>query len=440
MFTRFRVTGFTILLATSVILAGAPPHGRALWVWNATSVLEAGARRAFLQFCHQRGVDTAWVQVSLQGEGSTRSLSDASAWRAALRESHAAGVAIHALDGSPHYAETSGHETPLALADAIIDFNAGAVREERFDGLHLDNEPYLLVGWRDRRRREGILSEFLTLNATLVERARQAGGLQVGIDIPFWWQSRDAATGEAVGAVTFRGSRKAASLHALDLLDTVGIMDYRTRADGPDGLVAHVTDLLRYADGKGKARVYVGIETSTADTAAFRFVTGIPADRFDAIAAGDAALPAALQGPGLVFMDTPRGVAIGVKASEADSRMAGVTAAAAELGARSDADAATALVDVLGHDPEWQGARVDPSPGGGPTPVTTVSASRVMLAKLTFAGRSNAEMDRELARAESAFSAHRSYAGIAIHHYDSYRVRFDARPPAAPHFTPGSNR
>jgi hypothetical protein len=47
-----------------------------------------------------------------------------------------------------------------------------------------------------------------------------------------------------------------------------------------------------------------------------------------------------------------------------------------------------------------------------------------MVPKLTFAGRSNEEMDRELRAAEAAFARHRSYLGIAVHHYDTYRARF----------------
>jgi len=40
-------------------------------------------------------------------------------------------------------------------------------------------------------------------------------------------------------------------------------------------------------------------------------------------------------------------------------------------------------------------------------------------------------MERELALANAAFSEYRSYAGLAIHHYASYRHRFvqDSRVP-----------
>jgi hypothetical protein len=40
--------------------------------------------------------------------------------------------------------------------------------------------------------------------------------------------------------------------------------------------------------------------------------------------------------------------------------------------------------------------------------------------KVTFAGKSLSEMNRQLAEAETAFSAYRFYAGIAIHDYAAF--------------------
>jgi len=50
------------------------------------------------------------------------------------------------------------------VVDAVIVFNRESPAEQRFDGIHFDNEPYLLLGWKDRLRREQILREFLELN------------------------------------------------------------------------------------------------------------------------------------------------------------------------------------------------------------------------------------------------------------------------------------
>jgi hypothetical protein len=302
------------VLATAAIPAGAQAGAsRALWVWDSAPLLQdAAARQRFLEFCRMQAIDIAWIQVTQRSPGENR-LQDENGWRELLAEAHRSGVKIHALDGDPAYVLRERHHVVLSLVDTIIRFNREAPADRRFDGIHLDNEPYLLPGWQLPVVRERLLGEYLELNARVQRAVRDEGGLEYGVDIPFWWQLPDAQTGGPIGDVTFEGARKAASFHILDLVDNVGIMDYRNVAAGTDGIIAHARTLLEYGNGT-KAKVFVGVETS-------------------------------------------------------------------------------------------------------PVPVAE-------LAKLTFDGRSNAEMEHELGVAHAALADHRSYAGFAIHHYGAYRGRF----------------
>jgi hypothetical protein len=276
---------------------------RALWVWDSAPLLmDTAARQRFLDFCREREVDTAWLQVTRRLPGETR-LEHEEGWRDLLHDAHRDGLTIHALDGDPAFVLRERHYIVLNLVDTIIRFNRAAPPDQRFDGIHLDNEPYLLAGWDLAEIRERVVAEYLELNARVQRAVRAEGGLEYGVDIPFW----------SMGDATFEGVRKPVAFHLLDLVDNVGIMDYRNMAGGDDGIIAHARALLEYGD-RTKARVFVGVETSSVES------VGLP--------------------------------------------------------------------------------------------------------KLTFAGRSNAEMDHELAVAHAAFSADKSYAGFAIHHYVPYRTRF----------------
>lgn len=284
---------------------------RALWVWDAGPLLrDASARQQFLEFCRAQAIDIAWLHVARSAGGNR--LQHEEDWRELLQDAHRSAVRIHALDGDPAYVLRERHYVVMELVDTIIRFNRDAPAGSRFDGIHLDNEPHLLAGWQLPVIRTRLLAEYLELNAH-VQAVMRAEGLEYGVDIPFWWQYRDDQTGVAIGDVLFEGVRKAASFHILDLVDNVGIMDYRNVAGGDDGIIAHARDLLEYGDGT-TAKVFVGVETS---------------------------------------------------------------------------------------------------------PV-----ARGTLPKLTFDGRSNAEMEYELALAHAAFTNYRSYAGFAIHHYVPYRERF----------------
>ena len=199
--------------------------------------------------------------------------------RAFIRKAHDQGIEIHALDGSPEFAIRSGHAIPLAVVEAVAEFNAISKPEERFDGVHFDSEPYLLLGWGNVGLREKILHDLLTLNLECQRKARKAG-LTFGVDVPFWWNALDAETGEAAGAVTFHGSRKAATLHCIDHLDNVGIMNYRDQADGADGMLAHGLDILKYGDKTTHASVIMGVETFRYEPQPVWFSLGLPETEF----------------------------------------------------------------------------------------------------------------------------------------------------------------
>lgn len=401
-----------------------------MWVWDAAPLFGDAGRQALLALCAGQGINTVWVQV---GVGHGARLDRPADWQRLLTAAHTAGIRVHALDGAPELILRERHADVMNVVQAVIAFNREAPAPARFDGIHLDNEPYLLAGWHDPATREQLLEQFLALNARVDAAVRQAGGLEFGVDIPFWWQSRDAATGEAIGVVTFRGQRKAASYHLIDLVDNVGIMNYRNVAEGPDGLIVHAQELLAYAD-RGRARIFVGVETSRISDAGYWFLTGVTRAALRR-ALGRTVAPDARD---LTIVDAGAHVLIGIRTSGEAADEARLAAFARQLDAAVlDADGRRLLATAraaLAEEGEWRALAPVPVVDAEGRAHGGLRASRVMLPKLTFAGRTTAEMVRELGIADAAFRAHRSYVGIAIHHYESYRARFTQGPP--PQFEP----
>ncbi|OGH63922.1 MAG: hypothetical protein A3I06_03770 [Candidatus Lindowbacteria bacterium RIFCSPLOWO2_02_FULL_62_12] len=107
-------------------------------------------------------------------------------------------------------------------------------------------------------RRDWILQNFLLILKKSRDLAH-AAGLPYGCDVPFWFDSPDEFTNEKF-IVEFGGQRKLVSDHLIDLVDNVGIMDYRTVAYGADGVIAHAGGELEYAAKAGKP-IFVGLET-----------------------------------------------------------------------------------------------------------------------------------------------------------------------------------
>jgi hypothetical protein len=417
-----RLFAAALTAAALAAVSGQAPRrvDRALWVWDAGPLLEGGAARAeFLAFCRNRGITIVWIQANAERGRLDR----ADDWRRLLGDAHAHGLRVHALDGAPEYSRAANHAKVVDFAAAVLAFNSRSRDAERFDGIHLDNEPYLLPEWTDPALREGLLAQFLALNARVAAMTRNAQGVEFGIDVPFWWQARDAETGEAIGIVTFNGVRKAATYHLMDLVDNLGIMDYRNAAGGDDGIIAHATDLLVYAD-RSRARVFVGVETGLDPPRPYWFVAGVPTPAIRRELRGQDGL---LAGRDLRLVTDGALVHVGVASADRDAerRLASIASAlgapvmdgqgrrALESGARALAEAG-----------EWRAVAIDPIVDGPGRAFGGLRALWTMPPKLTFAGRSNEEMDRELVIAERSFGMFAGWAGMAIHHYGSYRARF----------------
>ncbi|HKC55974.1 MAG TPA: hypothetical protein VKC35_07600 [Vicinamibacterales bacterium] len=231
---------------SSLTPAAHPTPPRALWVWDPSPLLDdVRERGVFLDFYERHRIGTVWAQISTGGTGAQRRLDRAAEWRVLLAEVHRRGMTLHALDGDPQYALRAQHDVALSMIDAVSAYNAAVPPLERFDGMHFDNEPYLLPEWMEPAARARLLADYLDLNERAAARSH-AAGLAYGVDIPFWWRSADPTD------------------RLLDIADNVGIMDYRNQAGGPDGIVAHAVDTLERTDQIAKARVFVGVETGGA--------------------------------------------------------------------------------------------------------------------------------------------------------------------------------
>jgi hypothetical protein len=246
--------------------ASGPPPSRpaqtALWLWNTTEVLAAARKQQdLLDFLLEEQINRVFMQLPNENEslgqaGEIKLDSRKLGPLLALLNQH--GIKVHALDGFKNYALPEWHARVLMTVDNVIRYNSSVSPDERFSGIHFDIEPYLLPGFQGPRR-DKLLQSYLELLEKIAAKARPAGLLS-GADIPFWYDSLDELTGE-MRPVEFKGARKPASQHVIDLVDLVAVMAYRTTAYGADGVIALSQGELEYAAGKGK-QVFVGLETT----------------------------------------------------------------------------------------------------------------------------------------------------------------------------------
>lgn len=376
--------------------AQMPP--RAIWLWDTAPLLDdAGARRDFFAFSERHRIGIVWAQIATRADGDGRRVDNAAGWKVFVAEARRRDIKVHALDGDPHYVMRDQHPLALSIVKAVVAYNAAAAANERFDGIHFDNEPYVLLDWRVPQLRERLLADYLDLNTRAAAMAHE-GGLAYGVDVPFWWPAMP---------------------QLLRIVDNLGIMDYRTTAAGPDGIVAHATDTLREADKLGQARVHVGVETSVA-RGDYLFLVDVPREAIDAAIGSRTPAAALLDRHRARLVDAGAVVHVGVESAGGEEALAGI-ARAFDLTARVKPDQATAAAQAAFTDEgEWFDVRPRTVRAGS----ETFAAAAVTLTtppRVTFAGRPLSDVNRELEQAETAFAGYRGYAGMAIHDYQAFR-------------------
>lgn len=236
---------------------GATPAG--IWVWNTDELFARDSewRRRLLDTIARWKLTEVYLQ--LPHADADRSLGDwnddarSAALAGLIAELHQANVQVHALDGAAWLALPEERSELVALAASVRDYNAAHAAAARFDAVHLDIEPYLLPAFGGRRIADLLASLVQGLTLT-----KEKVGIPLWLDIPFWYDATDETTIESGPRA---GCAKRDLLRDLfRIADGIGVMSYRTRADGADGLTAIALGELALARESGKP-VRLGIET-----------------------------------------------------------------------------------------------------------------------------------------------------------------------------------
>lgn len=214
------------------------PIRRAMWVWKTKEILpDPGRVERLLAFCKRYRITDLFCQVllrrSVHGE---LELALETEQRTFITAAHRAGIKIHALDGDPNFVLRKNHARTFELVEALDRFNRAGPPEGRYDAIHMDNEPYILKEWKkDAEARQAVIRDYVELNRELRRRAN-AAGMEYGVDIPFWWDKVDESGQREFHLETDHGP--VPLLEALfPLVQNAGIMSYRVRATGSNGVV-----------------------------------------------------------------------------------------------------------------------------------------------------------------------------------------------------------
>ncbi len=334
---------------------------RAMWLWNTKDLLGSDEERMRLtDFCGHSGITGIFLQLPYDAKeksGKKEILWNRTQMALLLSHLHRKGIEVHALDGDPRFALRPWHEHVLSTIRSVIQYNKTVQPDERFDGVRYDNEPYILPEFFGMQK-ESIILQYLEL-LSFSKELTQSSGLEFGVDIPFWFDQKNEFF-EPIAEIHNRPLTEC----ILDIVDNIGIMDYRTSAYGADGVIAHALGELAYASAKGK-KVFIGLETTALpDETVLEFGRG--------------------EGPSHIVIQKREGTKIRLQ---------------------------------WFHEPNDIGSK-------GDLILYQQNIVFVPAGKLTFADRSFGELTDVMEKAESEFQEYPSFYGFAIHSYESFQKLF----------------
>ena len=219
--------------------AGMDVRGKSTWLWNTVEIITH--KEEIIGFLTSHGVDEVYLQVNPSV--------DKDHYHEFIEMATLENIHVYALDGAPKWATVKGQASLIAFFDWLNAYQLDADENQRFTGIHLDVEPYLLSGWSTAYGKT-----VLNYQKMVNEAVSRSGSLQLplGLDIPFWFDEKSYNNEMGKGNL---------AQWVIGKTDEVGVMAYRDLANGPNGIIDLVRNEMEFAQSAGK-KVKVGVETA----------------------------------------------------------------------------------------------------------------------------------------------------------------------------------
>ncbi|TNJ65688.1 hypothetical protein FE784_13615 [Paenibacillus hemerocallicola] len=251
---RFAAKTFILCLALLQAVMYLPPQAdvsrkasaeqrsvAATWMWNTYAIWRD--KDQTLQYLTQNGINLVYLQVDKE--------IPVDVYRTFIREAGARGIEIHALGGKPYWALPERQGEMYEFIYWVKAYNNSSRSAERFNGIHLDVEPYVLPQWRYDQ--DTVIGHWMDTVSGFVEEVKSDSYLTTGADFPVWLDRFLVPDG--------KGDTTTLTDWFFGRLDQITLMAYIDNA--PD-IVKAVTKELNEAAGKP---VIIGMETMDNDEA-----------------------------------------------------------------------------------------------------------------------------------------------------------------------------
>ncbi len=224
--------------------ATANSKTNATWIWNPWSLTTAAGQNKVINFLVKNSVTDVYLQIDQEVERKT--------YQQFISKATTNDISVHALDGASKWALAGGQAYADSMFIWLKSYQKNSAANQRFSGVHLDVEPYILTEWNTDR------DDVVLAYQKLIKRSSQLStnlSLELSIDMPFWFDE-----------ITFANTYGKSNLAkwAIKNTNSVTIMAYRNTATGVNGINSLVKTEVQYAKDAGKS-INIGVETGESD-------------------------------------------------------------------------------------------------------------------------------------------------------------------------------
>ncbi|MBD0384223.1 hypothetical protein [Paenibacillus sedimenti] len=212
---------------------------KATWLWDTSLINTSAGRNDILQFAKSQRIGRIFLQVNPAVAQS--------AYRSFIKKASGYGIQVNALDGAPNWALPENRHKITDLVHWVKTYNASALVNERFAGIQVDIEPYLLPEWTADQN--AVAVNWQQSLAYFNELVKMDSTLTTAAAVPFWLDSIQLPDGS--------GSLSEA---IMAVLDETALMSYRDQAQD---VVALAAEEIATGDRLGK-KVWISVETNPA--------------------------------------------------------------------------------------------------------------------------------------------------------------------------------
>ncbi|UOQ84291.1 hypothetical protein [Gracilibacillus salinarum] len=197
-----------------------------------------------ISFANDQGINLIYLHVSQKGF-------DKEKIQSFIKKAAEEDIKVYALGGDPYWALSKNRDSLERFVSNVKDYNRHVSEEERFQGIHLDIEPYLLSEWKNDQ--DTVITQWLDNMNYLKQQAKSDANLNISGDFPFW-----------IYKVKIPGEESNVGEWMISKLDSITIMAYRDSAEGKNGIKSISSPLIEQAANHNKS-VVIGVNMVKTD-------------------------------------------------------------------------------------------------------------------------------------------------------------------------------